>query len=85
MSAAGTQPANGPRYLARRARGADDLEAACAIRAAAFGLGAPDRDPFDDACIQIVIEDRRASCLVGCFRKKKEEKKEKKTKKKKDK
>nr|WP_303626509.1 GNAT family N-acetyltransferase [Roseovarius sp. M141] len=44
------------------------MEAACAIRAAAFGLGAPDRDPFDDACIQIVIEDRRASCLVGCFR-----------------
>ncbi|HEY9039428.1 MAG TPA: GNAT family N-acyltransferase [Roseovarius sp.] len=39
-----------------------------AIRAAAFGLDAPDVDPFDDACIQIVIEDRRTGVLVGCFR-----------------
>lgn len=65
---AGMTPANGPRYRARRARSAGDLEAARAIRAAAFGLDAPDLDPFDDACIQVVIEDRRAGALVGCFR-----------------
>ncbi|WP_113912680.1 GNAT family N-acetyltransferase [Roseovarius dicentrarchi] len=61
-------PSGARRHVARIARGAADMTVAHALRAAAFGLPAPDRDPFDAACIHILIEDRRAGRAVGCFR-----------------
>ncbi|PVA11514.1 ornithine-acyl-ACP acyltransferase [Pelagivirga sediminicola] len=50
------------------AEGAADLAEAQALRVAAFGLSAPDLDTIDEACLHIVIEDRRRACVVGCFR-----------------
>ncbi len=44
------------------------MDHACALRGAAFGLGAPERDRFDGICLQTVIEDRRTGRIVGCFR-----------------
>ena len=68
MPPVGKELSNDPRYRTRRAHGPGDMARARAIRAAAFGLDAPDLDSFDDSCIQIVIEDRRTGALVGCFR-----------------
>ncbi len=68
MPPVGKTLSNDPRYRARRVHGPHDMARARAIRAAAFGLDAPDLDPFDEICIQIVIEDRRTDALVGCFR-----------------
>lgn len=62
------QAADGRRYIARIACGADDLKAAQALRAARFGQGGPDGDAHDAACIHVLIEDRRLSRLAGCFR-----------------
>lgn len=61
-------PVGQPRYVARLACGAEDLDQVRALREAAFALAAPDIDPLDNACLQIVIEDRRCGQLVGCFR-----------------
>lgn len=56
------------RHVARIAKGPEDMAAARALRAATFGLNARDVDPFDETCIQVLIEDRRTDRLVGCFR-----------------
>lgn len=56
------------RYRVRIATGPDDLRAAQALRAAGFGLAAPDRDRFDDICAHMLIEDHRLKRLAGCFR-----------------
>ncbi len=44
------------------------MQRAHALRVAAFGMNVPEIDAFDDACIQVLIEDRRAGHSVGCFR-----------------
>jgi len=59
-------------YRARIARTHDDLCAAQALRALAFGSaldeGVLDSDPFDDVCTHFLIEDQRSGQLVCCFR-----------------
>ena len=56
------------RYVTRVAVGSEDIAAAQALRGAAFGLGRPDIDGFDARCTHVLIEDRRAARLAGCFR-----------------
>ncbi len=59
------------RYIARQASGPDDIEAAQRLRHLAFhgpsreGL---DRDPFDDICTHILVEEAASGRLVCCFR-----------------
>lgn len=69
------------RYIARSACGDADIAAAQRLRAQVF-RPAPaeardtdprdtdprDADPFDAVCTHVLIEDRRAQALVGCFR-----------------
>ena len=57
------------RYQARLAQSDDDLAAAQALRAQAFGLGcAKDCDDFDGTCAHILVEDTGDGQLVCCFR-----------------
>lgn len=58
------------RYLARVARGRDDLARAQSLRALCFGSqnGALDQDSFDATCTHVLIEDTDTGSLIGCFR-----------------
>src|SRR5690606_35050181 len=58
------------RYLARVARGRDDLARAQSLRALCFGSqnGALDQDSFDATCTHVLIEDTGTGSLIGCFR-----------------
>ena len=57
------------RYRARMGRSDEDLKAAQALRHLAFvgGCGL-DRDPYDDICTHILIEENATGHLVSCFR-----------------
>ncbi len=63
-----TPAAQQRRYVAREAVGQGEVEAAQALRAAAFGLARADIDAFDARCTHVVIEDRREGRLAACFR-----------------
>lgn len=62
------------RYRARIARSKADLTAAQRLRAVAFLDGAEhdpnvlDRDPFDELCTHILVEEAEGGRLVCCFR-----------------
>jgi len=60
---------NKGRYRARIAQTPQDVAAAQALRALAFGTGAEcDIDDFDAICTHILIEDSREDAVVCCFR-----------------
>jgi putative hemolysin len=57
------------KYRAREAETAEDLAAAQALRARAFGLASPrDADAFDAQCRHILVEMRATGRIVCCFR-----------------
>ena len=62
------------RYRARIAQNTDDLTAAQRLRAIAFLAGTQtdahllDKDPFDEACTHILVEEIAGGRLVCCFR-----------------
>jgi len=56
------------RYRARMGQGAEDIAAAQALRAVAFGTGKPDCDHFDGICHHVLVHDSRSDRLVCCFR-----------------
>lgn len=56
------------RYRARVGDGAGDVQAAQQLRTRAFGTASLDRDPFDEICAHILIEDTETGQLVCCFR-----------------
>lgn len=65
-----TGPQFQPKYRARRADTARDLDECLALRAAVFrpGCAQADRDRYDEACEHICIERHEDGVLVGCFR-----------------
>ncbi len=58
----------GPRFVARQADGAGDVERAQALRALSFGRAGVDCDGFDADCLHFLVEDRRSGALVCCYR-----------------
>ena len=57
------------RYTARAADGPDDLRAAQALRARAFGIASGlDADAFDASTLHVLIHDHASGTLVCCFR-----------------
>ena len=58
------------RYVARLARGAEDVVRAQGLRAAAFhgGAAARDADAHDAACLHVLVEEADGGRLVCCFR-----------------
>ena len=57
-------------YVARLARGPEDVARAQALRAATFlgGAGARDADAHDAACLHVLVEEATDGRLVCCFR-----------------
>ena len=65
------RPISKGRYRARLARTDQDVQAAQALRALAFGTDDPtgrDVDAFDDVCHHVLVEEIRGQRLVACFR-----------------
>ena len=56
------------RYRVRMGEGPQDVAAAQALRALAFGTDGPDCDQFDDICSHLLVHDSRSGTLVCCFR-----------------